>query len=217
MYGRVGLTKLVCFDATTDIINGIKEGVIDATVAQREFDMGFKSVQLIYLIATEGEEAAVSEMGVVDGIIDTGVDVITQAILKEYEDESRVRRLDVSASYGYFLRGRWEFLGMGKFQKNEELGLEYRLLAGKLLAVQEAERRRLAREQGCQAGYRRGGRRGRGTALAPSGARAARAGDPRGRQGGRAVAPATLGRARPGESDQRTGRPAGRAAGGMED
>jgi len=32
---RVGLTKLVSFDATTDIINGIKEGVIDATVAQR--------------------------------------------------------------------------------------------------------------------------------------------------------------------------------------
>ena len=83
--GRVGLTKLVCFDATTDIINGIKEGVIDATVAQREFDMGYKSVQLIHLIATEGADAAMSEMGVVDGIIDTGVDVITPATLKDYE------------------------------------------------------------------------------------------------------------------------------------
>jgi len=82
---RVGLTRLVCFDATTDIINGIKEGVIDATVAQREFDMGYKSVQLIYLIATEGEDAAMSEMGVVDGIVDTGVDIITPASLKEYE------------------------------------------------------------------------------------------------------------------------------------
>jgi ribose transport system substrate-binding protein len=83
--GRVDETRLVCFDATTDIINGIKEGVIDATVAQREFDMGYKSVQLIYLIATEGEDAAMAEMGVVDGIIDTGVDIITQAILQEYE------------------------------------------------------------------------------------------------------------------------------------
>ena len=77
--------RLVSFDATTDIINGIKEGVIDATVAQREFDMGYKSVQLIYLIATKGEEAAMSEMGVVDGVIDTGVDVITAATLKDYE------------------------------------------------------------------------------------------------------------------------------------
>lgn len=83
--GRVGLTKLVCFDATTDIINGIKEGVIDATVAQREFDMGYKSVQLIFLISTEGADAAMSDMGVVDGIIDTGVDIITPATLKEYE------------------------------------------------------------------------------------------------------------------------------------
>ena len=83
--GRVGLTRLVCFDATTDIINGIKEGVIDATVAQREFDMGYKSVQLILLMTTKGVDAAMSEMGVVDGIIDTGVDIITPATLKDYE------------------------------------------------------------------------------------------------------------------------------------
>ncbi len=83
--GRVGQTRLVCFDATTDIINGIMEGVIDATVAQREFDMGYKSVELIYRIATEGEEAAMEAMGVVDGVIDTGVDVITAATLIDYE------------------------------------------------------------------------------------------------------------------------------------
>jgi ribose transport system substrate-binding protein len=85
--GRVDQTKLVCFDATTDIINGIKEGVIDATVAQREFDMGYKSVQLIYLISTAGQDAVFDEMGVVDGVIDTGVDVITQANLKNYETQ----------------------------------------------------------------------------------------------------------------------------------
>jgi ribose transport system substrate-binding protein len=82
---QVDAIKLVCFDATTDIINGIMEGVIDATVAQREFDMGYKSVQLIHMIATEGEETAFAEMGVQDGIIDTGVDIITQANLKDYE------------------------------------------------------------------------------------------------------------------------------------
>ena len=83
--GKVGEIKLVCFDATTDIINGIKEGVIDATVAQREFDMGYKSVQIIKLMAEKGVDAALSEMGAVDGIIDTGVDVITPASLKDYE------------------------------------------------------------------------------------------------------------------------------------
>lgn len=82
---QVGNIKLVCFDATTDIINGIKEGVINATVAQREFDMGYKSVQLIHKLATEGQTKAFADMQVVNGVIDTGVDVITAANLKDYE------------------------------------------------------------------------------------------------------------------------------------
>jgi len=49
--------------------------------------MGYKSVQLIHIVSTEGEEAAMSEMDVVDGIIDTGVDIITAASLKDYETE----------------------------------------------------------------------------------------------------------------------------------
>lgn len=81
----VGKIKLVCFDATTDIINGIKEGVIDATVAQREYDMGYKSVQIIKLMAEKGVDSALTEMGAVGSIIDTGVDVITAATLKDYE------------------------------------------------------------------------------------------------------------------------------------
>jgi ribose transport system substrate-binding protein len=81
----VGTIKLVCFDATTDIINGIMEGVIDATVAQREYDMGYKSVEIIKMMAEKGVDAALSGMGAVDGIIDTGVDVITPATLKDYE------------------------------------------------------------------------------------------------------------------------------------
>jgi len=83
--GKAGQIKIVCFDATTDIINGIKEGVIDATVAQREYDMGYKSVQIIKLMAEKGVEAALKEMGAVNGVIDTGVDVITAATLKDYE------------------------------------------------------------------------------------------------------------------------------------
>jgi ribose transport system substrate-binding protein len=82
---KVGVLKVVSFDATTDIINGIKECVIQATIAQREYDMGYKSVELIYKIATEGEAKALADMGVQDGVIDTGVDVITAQTLKDYE------------------------------------------------------------------------------------------------------------------------------------
>ena len=81
----VGKIKLVSFDATTDIINGIKEGVINATIAQREYDMGYKSVQILKLMAEKGAAPALTEMGAVDGVIDTGVDVVTAATLKDYE------------------------------------------------------------------------------------------------------------------------------------
>ena len=80
-----GRIKVVCFDANADTINGIKEGVIDATIAQREYDMGYLSVQTIKLVAEEGMAAALAKMNATDGIIRTGVDVVTAANLKDYE------------------------------------------------------------------------------------------------------------------------------------
>jgi ribose transport system substrate-binding protein len=80
-----GEIKVVCFDATSDSINGIKSGMIDATVAQREYDMGYKSVQIIKLIHEQGTQPALAAMGAENGIISTGVDVITAANLRDYE------------------------------------------------------------------------------------------------------------------------------------
>jgi len=81
----IGKIKVVCFDATTDIINGIKEGIIDATVAQREYDMGYKSVQIIKRMSEQGVDEALRGMAAEAGFIDTGVDVITAATLQGYE------------------------------------------------------------------------------------------------------------------------------------
>ena len=66
---KVGEIKLVCFDATTDIINFIKDGTIQASIAQREYDMGYKSVMMLYNMAVNGVEAALEEAGVVDGVL----------------------------------------------------------------------------------------------------------------------------------------------------
>jgi len=90
---KVGVIKLISFDATTDIINGIKECVIQGTIAQREFDMGYKSVELIYKMKTEGEEKAMTDMSVKNGVIDTGVDVITAQTLKDYEAGAKKRNI----------------------------------------------------------------------------------------------------------------------------
>jgi ribose transport system substrate-binding protein len=83
--------KVVCFDATSDSINGIKTGSIDAVIAQREYDMGYKSVAVIAAIKSRGEDTALSELGATNGVISTGVDVVTADNLKQYEADLDTR------------------------------------------------------------------------------------------------------------------------------
>ncbi len=83
--GRVGEVKIVCFDATTEHINFVKEGVIDVLVAQREYFQGYKSVELLTLMAQKGIEEGMAEYGVPESkIVDTGVDVVTKSTLAAY-------------------------------------------------------------------------------------------------------------------------------------
>lgn len=85
--------KVVCFDATSDSINGIKTGAIDAIIAQREYDMGYKSVQMIDLIRRKGPAAALAELGAAGGVISTGVDVVTAENLRQYEAQLDARQI----------------------------------------------------------------------------------------------------------------------------
>ncbi len=83
--GLAGEVKIVCFDATTEHIEFVKEGVIDVLVAQREYFQGYKSVELLTLMAQKGIEDAMAEYGVPeDKVVDTGVDVVTLAGLADY-------------------------------------------------------------------------------------------------------------------------------------
>jgi ribose transport system substrate-binding protein len=84
--GKVGEVKIVCFDATDEHIEFLKEGVIDVLVAQREYFQGYKSVELLTLMAQKGIEAGMAEYGVpADKIVDTGVDVVTLDGLADYD------------------------------------------------------------------------------------------------------------------------------------
>jgi len=84
--GKAGKVKIVCFDATDEHISFVKEGVIDVLVAQREYFQGYKSVELLTLMAQKGIDAGMKEYGVpADKIVDTGVDVVTKAVLADYD------------------------------------------------------------------------------------------------------------------------------------
>ncbi len=73
--GKVGQVLIVCFDTTPEHMQLIKEGVISATVGQRPYMMGYKSVEVLFKMATKGVDTTLKELPA-NRIIDTGVDVV---------------------------------------------------------------------------------------------------------------------------------------------
>jgi len=90
---KVGKVRIVCFDTTPEHMKLIKEGVIDATVGQRPYMMGYKSVKILKDIIELGMDKAFAANGVKDGKLDTGVDVVTKADLDEYR--AKLKKLGI--------------------------------------------------------------------------------------------------------------------------
>ncbi|MDR5709017.1 MAG: sugar-binding protein [Armatimonadota bacterium] len=80
-----GRLRIVAFDATDEHIALLKEGAIHVLVAQREYFQGYRSVELLTLMAREGVDRALQRYRVpANRIVDTGVDVVTRATLAAY-------------------------------------------------------------------------------------------------------------------------------------
>ena len=85
--GKKGEVHIVSFDVTDEHLYLIDEGLIDATIAQKQYLMGYEGVKIIHQINEKGLEAVLdslpeNEDG--DYIIDTGVDVVSKGNLEEY-------------------------------------------------------------------------------------------------------------------------------------
>ncbi|MDO8684529.1 MAG: sugar-binding protein [Armatimonadota bacterium] len=94
---RVGKVHVVCFDTTPDHMKFIKSGLIDATIGQRPYMMGYKSVQFLNLVKKNGADKALAEMKFSkDKKLDTGVDVVTKATLEEYRAKLKESGIPVS-------------------------------------------------------------------------------------------------------------------------
>jgi len=61
---KLGKVKIVCFDDESDVLNGIKDGSVFATVAQQPFEYGYQSVQLLAKILG-GDRSVIPERKVV--------------------------------------------------------------------------------------------------------------------------------------------------------
>jgi len=76
---KVGKVKIVGFDDTPECRQLIDEGVIQATIAQRPYDMGYKAIKVL----VDAHNGKLPEKT----IMDTGVLVITKKNLKETEQK----------------------------------------------------------------------------------------------------------------------------------
>jgi ribose transport system substrate-binding protein len=74
---KVGKIKIVGFDDTPECRQFIKEGIIQATIAQRPFDMGYKAIKVL----VEARKGNMPETK----IMDTGVTVITPENIDKVE------------------------------------------------------------------------------------------------------------------------------------
>lgn len=85
--GKRDKYKIVAFDAEPKTLEELAKGNIDATVVQKPYDFGVLSTKLLYLINRKGWPAAKAELKIPDdGLYDTGVEVVTPATVKQYQE-----------------------------------------------------------------------------------------------------------------------------------
>ena len=75
--GLAGKVKLVAYDSSPDEIKAIQEGVIDATIVQAPYQMGYKGVQTVL--------KAIHKEPVTEKFIDSGMRVVTKENLNTPE------------------------------------------------------------------------------------------------------------------------------------
>lgn len=79
--GRAGKIKAVVFDEEAGTLDGIRSGVINATVVLTPFDYGYDSAKLLYNLALHGEQALPP-----NGVIDTGYKVLHASDLPSFRE-----------------------------------------------------------------------------------------------------------------------------------
>jgi len=78
--------KIVTFDAEPVTLQQLEKNNIDATVVQKPYDFGYLSTKLLYLVNRKGYAEAKKELKIPDdGLVDTGVDVITPTTVGDYK------------------------------------------------------------------------------------------------------------------------------------
>jgi ABC-type sugar transport system substrate-binding protein/putative methionine-R-sulfoxide reductase with GAF domain len=109
--GKEQQIKVVGFDLVADTIAMLREGLVDVAIAQNEYDIGYRCVQILCQMIVHGVEETLAQLPA-SRFIDTGIDAVTlektpwSISLTEYLNKSSRRRpvpqdeADAVARYG---------------------------------------------------------------------------------------------------------------------
>ncbi len=89
---KLGKIHIVAFDQETEVLQGIRDGYVYATMAQDPYTYGYKSCEILYKIV-KGEDPGIPE--------DTLVDVPTLKVTKDTVDEFQ-KKLEAQLKAGEF-------------------------------------------------------------------------------------------------------------------
>ncbi len=87
--------KVIGFDAEPNTLQGLEAGDIDAAVVQNPFGFGYKSVEILFYMATKNE-AKLKKLVPEDKIVDTGVELVTRENLDEFKEKLAERGIESS-------------------------------------------------------------------------------------------------------------------------
>ena len=71
--GKADKLIVAGFDEEDGTLQGIEDGIVKATVVQKPFEFGYRSIKLLYELSTKGASALPA-----NPIIDTGVEVVNK-------------------------------------------------------------------------------------------------------------------------------------------
>jgi ribose transport system substrate-binding protein len=81
-----GRYQIMAFDAEPKTLQALEKSQIAFTVVQKPYEFGYRSVEFLFKAKTEGVEKAKQALNVpADGIVDTGVDIITPEKYPEFK------------------------------------------------------------------------------------------------------------------------------------
>jgi ABC-type sugar transport system substrate-binding protein/anti-anti-sigma regulatory factor len=144
---KVGQVKVVGFDLVADTISMLKAGIADVAIAQHEYDMGYRSVQILCQMLVDGIDQTLAQLPA-SRFIDTGIEAVTlertawSVCLADYingiarrQSPSPEQRLAI-ANYGKPIK----ILVVGvaeqaaSYAGEQEIGFQPNSLAGQLVA-----------------------------------------------------------------------------------